>query len=175
MDESNAESKVVRTLGALDKTIAEVRNLSHSMMPIQLIRSGLAAAVLEMNDAINATGKIAMTLSIPRDLVLDDAVSIAVYRAIQEIVNNSIKYSKASKISVSFHQQENILIITITDNGIGFDTAKIAESKGIGWANVYARMEIIGGHVNIYSKPTEGTKVQLDVPVSKVKGILQTA
>ena len=175
IDESNAEPKVVRTLGALDKTIAEVRNLSHSMMPIQLIHSGLAAAVLEMNDAINATGKIAMTLTIPRNLVLDDAVSIAVYRAIQEIVNNSIKYSKASKIKVSLNHQENFLTITITDNGIGFDTAKIAESKGIGWANVYARMEIIGGHVNIYSKPTEGTMVQLDVPIRRVQEISQTA
>ena len=175
MDETNTEPKVVRSLKVLDTTIEEVRTISHSMMPIQLINSGLTAAIKELAEMINATNKISIKLITEIDLILDEGVSIAIYRAVQEIINNSIKYSEASQISLSIAQERKVLRVIITDNGKGFDTKRISESKGIGWSNIYSRMELIDGVVSIYSKMGEGTTVKLEIPLFETSMITITA
>ena len=175
MDETNTEPKVVRSLKVLDTTIEEVRTISHSMMPIQLINSGLTAAIKELAEMINATNKISIKLITEIDLILDEGVSIAIYRTVQEIINNSIKYSEASQISLSIAQERKVLRVIITDNGKGFDTKRISESKGIGWSNIYSRMELIDGVVSIYSKMGEGTTVKLEIPLFETSMITITA
>ena len=117
---------------------------------------------------INTTRKISIKLTIENDLILEERISVAVYRAVQEIINNSIKYSEASQIGLSLIQELKTLKVSVADNGKGFDTKEIIESKGIGWSNVYARMELIGGSVTIFSKQGEGTTVNLDIPLSEI-------
>jgi two-component system, NarL family, sensor kinase len=175
MDDTNTEPKVVRTLNVLDTTIAEVRNLSHAMMPIQLIKSGLEAALKEISNNVNASGKMVMKLTLEQLPDLSETVSLALYRCIQEVLNNSIKYSQATQFNLSILQQSTNLIITATDNGKGFDTARISESKGIGWSNVYSRIELIGGQVKIYSRQGEGTTVKLEVPLDLSINLSQQA
>lgn len=175
MDETNTQPKVVRSLKALDTTIDEVRNISHNMMPIQLINSGLKAALEELVDTINSTNKLSIKFKMESYLSLDESVSIAVFRAVQEIISNSIKYSEASEIKFSILSEGEILKVMVTDNGKGFDTKLISESKGIGWSNVYARMELIGGHVSIFSKPGEGTTVRLEIPIQVIDSMMKTA
>ncbi len=175
MDETNTEPKVIRSLKVLDTTIEEVRIISHSMMPIQLIKSGITAALNGLVEMVNATKKFSIKLTIENDLILEEGISVAVYRAVQEIVNNSIKYSEASQISLSLTQEPKTLKVSVTDNGKGFDTKEISESKGIGWSNVYARMELIGGSVSIFSRQGEGTTVNLDIPLSEITSGIKIA
>jgi len=77
-------------------------------------------------------------------------------RIIQEALQNTIKYAKATKFNVSFENEDNLLILTISDNGIGFDIAKI--KHGNGWENIKYRTENSNGTVLITSS-TEGTKL----------------
>lgn len=169
LDDRTQNTKVDRSLKALDSTIAEVRSISHNMMPIKLMELGLAAALQDMADRVNESDKLRMELSEIPALDLPETESIALYRSIQEVVNNAIKYAHAHKISISISQMDDQLQVSIVDDGQGFNTENIAKSKGIGWSNIFARMDLVGGHVDVVSKTGEGTRVTLSVPLSKMR------
>jgi signal transduction histidine kinase len=167
MDDQHNDIKVNRTLQALDSTIAEVRTISYNMMPIKLMEVGLASAIDDMAAKVNETGQIQMEVHNTSLLRVSEAKSVALYRTIQEVVNNAVKYAKADKIKINVYEIDGEIMITIVDNGQGFNTENIAKSKGIGWSNIYARMDLIGGNVMVNSTFGVGTEIKLNLPSEK--------
>lgn len=161
LDETNTQPKVVRTLGVLDATIAEVRQISHNMMPGSLSQKGLQAALEEMAATISASAKTKVELVFNQQISFEEATVVGLYRVVQEVVNNALKYANASILKIQFGVENLALQISITDNGVGFEPSAANTAKGIGWNNIYARMEIMGGSVDVFSKPNEGTTVKL--------------
>ncbi|KOS07557.1 hypothetical protein AM493_17045 [Flavobacterium akiainvivens] len=90
-------------------------------------------------------------------------LKINLYRIIQEALQNINKYSQADNATVEIIQEGNVLILTITDDGVGFD-ASVA-SSGIGMKNLRQRSVTIGATINVVSVPDEGTTITLKVPV----------
>jgi len=122
----------------LDEAVAEVRNISHNLMPNALIDIGLVPAITELVKKINSAGKLKVDLKCTDDIIkLDETEAIAVYRIIQEVLNNTIRHSEAKNVEIEFYQSEKKLILNISDDGKGMDVSKIKESKGIGWKNIY--------------------------------------
>ena len=85
-----------------------------------------------------------------------------VYRIIQEAVNNALKYSGATTISVRFSEANEHLTIEISDNGKGFDTATVDSGNGL--LNMKKRAREIGGTLEIASEETQGTTIVLNFP-----------
>ncbi len=164
-DDRKQNPKVDRSLHALDATIAEVRNISHNLMPLKLMELGLPAAVAEMAEKLTVSGQLQVNIENLDLLTFDESVSTGIYRTLQEIINNAIKYAKATSILISAVQVGNSISISVKDDGQGFNTEEIARSKGIGWSNIFSRMELIGGTVFVKSGK-EGTTVQLLVPAN---------
>jgi len=100
-----------------------------------------------------------------RKIEIEESKAIALYRIIQEVLNNSLKYSEASNIWLILSENNGTLNIKISDDGKGFDTDQIASSKGIGWQNIYSRIEIINGSIHIESNLTHGTSVEMKLAV----------
>lgn len=161
MDDSNTQPKVAHTLGILDSTIAEVRTISHSMMPVVLQKFGFIEAVKEMVSAINNTQRVTVSLDVRGTVEFSEATSIALYRSLQEIINNALKYARASLISITIEQRPEYVMLQVIDNGKGFDLGVLQESTGIGWGSIYSRVELLGGTLHIDSSPGEGTKVTI--------------
>jgi signal transduction histidine kinase len=161
------EKMLVRSTQIIDEACQEVRNISHNLMPGPLIRLGLTSAVKDLVRKINSSKKIQVSFSSNLDTDrLDEKVEISVYRIIQEILNNTLKHAKASQIGISLNiQDERTLVLMIADNGIGFDTGKIIKSSGIGWKNIYSRLEIINGFMNVNSIKNQGTNIEIKVIV----------
>jgi signal transduction histidine kinase len=90
---------------------------------------------------------------------LEKSKEIALYRIIQEIVNNMLKHACAAEIELTSDVQDQLHYLKIMDNGKGFDTQKIYESTGIGWKNIFARANLIGANVKINSILEKGTTV----------------
>lgn len=84
------------------------------------------------------------------------------YRIIQEVVNNAIKHSGASKIAVTIDGNEDKLAIEVTDNGKGFDLETTNDGNGLN--NIRKRAKEIGGEIELKSKPGEGTVMKLFLP-----------
>jgi two-component system, NarL family, sensor kinase len=77
---------------------------------------------------------------------------IALYRISQEWVNNVIKYSGATSISIQVVQHPQELVLTIEDNGKGFNAERLTQSQGNGWKNINSRLHLIKGTIEIDSQ-----------------------
>ncbi len=159
----HTNTTVDKSLQMVDKAVDEVRTISHNLMPNALATHGFSVAIKDMIEALQSSDKMEVSLH-SDDLSVEESIAANLYRAVQEVVNNALKYSQASKLDIAIEQHEGILQINIQDNGIGFDTSRIGEFGGIGWQNIYSRIEVLGGVVNLISKLGEGTKVVISVP-----------
>ena len=159
------EQMLTRSAQIIDEACQEVRNISHNLMPGPLIRLGLTSAVKDLVRKINSSKKIQILFSSNlNDDRLDEKVEISVYRIIQEIFSNILKHAKASKIEVSLNREnDKKLKLSIKDDGIGFDKEEINNSNGIGWKNIYSRLAIINGFMDINSIKNNGTDIVIKV------------
>ena len=163
IEESKPDARATKAIEALDSSIQEVRTISHNMMPAKLTEQGLTATLREMATTVGSTGKLAVGFVSSWTAEPDEYLAIPIYRSVQEIVNNMLKYAKADRLEIALKESGDSLEVMVSDNGIGFNTDLINQSKGLGWANILSRIELVGGHVEVVSKQGMGTKVMLRV------------
>jgi signal transduction histidine kinase len=160
---SEQADSFTHALGLLNKSITELQRVAHNMMPQAILTSGLKDAVTEFCDSINTGAPISVKFQF---FGIDKKISynyeIAIYRIIQELVNNILKHSKATEAIVQLVQEEERICITVQDNGTGFDTANLIESHGHGLNNIRLRVESLNGHYEISSNPGAGTEVTIE-------------
>ena len=82
------------------------------------------------------------------------------------VMNNAIKHSNAKEIVVRIARNQGKLEVSIKDDGRGLDLQLIKQSSGIGWKNIYSRVELINGVIDMNSTPGAGTNVQVLVPAA---------
>ncbi|HZY82854.1 MAG TPA: sensor histidine kinase [Cyclobacteriaceae bacterium] len=135
----------------LNEAHDEIRNIAFNLMPPVLVKEGLVPAVQELARKINKNGKIKAEMSVfDVNDRLTQVAEISLYRVIQELLSNIIKYSKATNVTISFTGYENELVLTIDDDGNGYDLKAFQESKeGNGWRNVNSRISLIKGSIEI--------------------------
>ncbi|CAG0976739.1 Signal transduction histidine-protein kinase/phosphatase DegS [Flavobacteriales bacterium] len=149
-------------LNLIDEAVHEVRNISHNLMPATLTRYGLVKAIEEQVRKINSSNKVEIFFENNVNNRINETIEVALYRIVQEVVNNMIKHSQANTIKILLSQQHSKGILVISDNGKGFDTKLIEQSKGIGWKNIYSRAAIINATINVTSATDKGTQVEID-------------
>ena len=159
------EKLVTNSLTVIDDSIKEVRNISHKMMPVALIEFGLIKAVDVLVMRINEAR--AMTIQFHHNGIdrLEQSVEISIYRIIQEVLNNIIKHSDAKNIMIDLHKSGTKILLKINDDGKGFNTGDIGKSKGIGWNNIYSRLSVINGNMDVQSDPGRGTVINIDFTI----------
>lgn len=166
-----ARQKIGEVDQLIKEIIKEVRKVTFNLKPTVLgdygLQAGLNVFIQEIGKLTGIDLQYRTGGSIPR---LPQKIENNIFRIIQEAINNAIKYSGADKITVSLKQVESELIITVKDEGKGFDT-RIAEARGSnlesgrGFFNMYERTEYVNGNLEIQSEPGQGTTVRLTVPV----------
>jgi len=155
---------IKNALGLIDNACTEVRNISHNIMPSALIKLGFVSAIKELVRKINETKQFKVELEIKGiKNRFHEHIEIALYRIIQEIINNMIKHSNATNVKISMNNNDNKLCITIIDNGIGLDENKINKSKGLGWKNIYSRIDMLQGNISIESLNKVGSKIKINI------------
>ena len=144
-----------------------MRRVAHNMMPEALVRFGLDTALRDFCNDINQSGALNVNYqSIGMDgIVIDQTTSITLYRIVQELINNTMKHSRACMAIVQVTNAGKQLSVTVEDDGRGFDTNILKERKGIGWANIRNRVEFLKGKLNITSKACEGTSVLIELNI----------
>ncbi len=158
-----------RNIEMLNSSIKEMRRVAHNMMPEILVRYGLDIALKEFCNELNSSGVInANYQSIGMDKVpIEQTVAVTIYRIVQELVNNTIKHATASAVLVQLNMlaQEQLLTITVEDNGKGFDTALLKQSSGMGWSNIQNRVDFLKGKLDVNSAPGKGTSVLIEINI----------
>jgi len=149
-------------LSMIDEAVNEVRSISHNMMPAALMRLGLVSALNEMARKINLANKIEVVIKAaqfePRP---GFSAEIGIYRIVQEILNNALKHSNASRITVTLLREDRNINLSIEDNGIGLENEKVETSSGIGWLSINTRVNMLNGSISINSLKGLGTVVNV--------------
>ncbi|MFT3947008.1 MAG: sensor histidine kinase [Agriterribacter sp.] len=155
-----------RSINMLDSSIQEMRRVAHNMMPEVLVKFGLDTALRDFCNDINQSGvlKVSYHSSGLENAAIDQTTAITIYRIVQELVNNSIKHAGATSAIVQAEQREGNITLTIEDDGKGFDTVILQQSKGIGWSNIQNRVEFLKGKLDVKSSG-KGTSVLIELKV----------
>jgi signal transduction histidine kinase len=152
----------------LEEMHREIRAIAFNLMPVTLIQEGLLAAIKEFSVRINKSDQLKIELtSYELNNRFTEVFEVAIYRIVQEWVNNIIKYGNASKITIQLDQYENELVLIIEDNGQGFDQSKLLNGNGNGWRNIQTRSNLIKSQIDIDSNLGRiGSSFILTAPVA---------
>jgi signal transduction histidine kinase len=158
-----------KSMSMLDASIAELRRVAHNMMPESLMKLSLNEALQDYCQQVSSSGvlDIAYQSFGMENLAVDNTIKITVYRIIQELTNNIIKHAAASKSLVQVIAKEDMLNITVEDDGKGFDVNALQHAAGIGYKNTLSRTTFLNGRLDVRSKPGEGTSVYIEIPLAK--------
>lgn len=152
----------------LDKAAGDIRRISHNIMPGNLIRYGLDAAVEDLFESINESGLIkAETAVQPGETKLSENFQIMVYRIIQEMVNNTLKHAEATNISLVINYNDHFSL-QYADNGKGFKPEEVMAGTTLGLKSISSRVNFMEGEMNIESSPGKGTSVFITIPSKKI-------
>jgi signal transduction histidine kinase/ligand-binding sensor domain-containing protein len=156
----------------LNTSIKEIRNLSHSMMDSDsLLRDGLINALKDYCRNINNPSALEVSFNAVEidNLLLKEEQAFHLLRITQELIQNIIKHAQATKVIVQIHSDNDMLHLTVEDNGVGFDTLKTNLKKGIGFKNIQARLKIIAAVMDVQSIIGKGTSIYIQCPISVSK------
>ncbi|WP_298494134.1 sensor histidine kinase [uncultured Algibacter sp.] len=149
------------------KTIEEdIRKVSHELNTDFVSGSGFIDIIKTLVETQTLAYKLNYELTQDDDINWDSITNkkkIHIYRIIQETLQNIYKHANATKVYISFNLKNNVICLTVKDNGIGFDVNKA--KSGIGLKNMNSRIKEINGTIQISSQKNEGTEVIIEVPI----------
>ncbi|MBN8576919.1 MAG: hypothetical protein J0L66_08230 [Cytophagales bacterium] len=159
---------VAHALQVLNEMNLEIRNIAFNLMPQVLVKSGLEEALKEFAARINRSETVAVSVqTFDLELKMADDLRIALYRICQEWVNNILKYGQASQVAIQLVQHPDELVLTIEDNGNGFEINNLTAGTGNGWKNINSRLHMIKGTIEIDTQPgRRGTTLVATVPLA---------
>ena len=164
-DVANEEDRTaVNNAGLLiDQSIADLRQISHNLMPSALIRLGLVAALNDLASKINSGRQVKVEIITSGiDQRLPETFEITLYRVVQESVNNILKHANASNIFIRLSKMGEAINLVISDDGKGMVNPAQKISKGIGWDDIRSRVSMFNGEMKLYSQPGEGTHLNIN-------------
>jgi len=150
----------------LDEATHEVRRISHDLYGSSVVNFGLVTALRQLASAVSASNNLHVEFNaynVPLNIEPEKQMNI--YRIAGELMSNTIKYAKASRIDVQLLIRDGSLILGYEDDGIGFDAQRLESASGIGFRNIQARLQKINGTYTLESKPGKGMFFEAVVPI----------
>ncbi|MGB4400733.1 MAG: ATP-binding protein [Daejeonella sp.] len=147
------------------RSIKELRQLANLLHGERIIENGLVDAINHEVDWLKKPGTYEVNFYnlIKEEYELSAEKTLIIFRLLQEVINNIIKHSGATEINISLGQAEGKILLSITDNGVGFQPDEVSNS-GMGLSNLQIRTQAIQGELDIISAPDAGTTIAVKVP-----------
>ncbi|MGZ3852644.1 MAG: sensor histidine kinase, partial [Flavisolibacter sp.] len=161
----DADPLIPRSMQLINSSICEIRNLSHQLSAPTLGTRSLVDSINALIEMVEFSTHLQFEFDHTRydgQLIMNQ--KLALYRILQEQLNNVIKHAHAKRVWISLNEQDGQVILTVKDNGKGFDLQ--IKANGIGINNIISRAKIIGGTVRIESFPKKGCRLVVSVPIA---------
>ncbi|MFK7783629.1 MAG: sensor histidine kinase [Crocinitomicaceae bacterium] len=162
------QEKINESSILMKQLIADMRSLSQSLNGDNIKRKGIISMLAIDAKRINKTGYVQVDFQHPKsplDLHFDQQTIL--YRILQELFTNTLKYAKAEKVDLKMEENANQITVNYADNGIGFDYEK-ALFKGSGLSNIKDRCTMIDAKLYFQSEINKGTKVHITLQKPQV-------
>lgn len=156
-----------QSAGFVLNAIQEIRHLTKNLVTPLIKDFGLIKAIESIIDDISNVQEISIDF-IADSFWEDDIIyefKLCIYRIIQEQVNNVMKHAKASQLQIQLARDEKNIILSVADDGVGFDSDH--QKNGIGLYNIISRVEVYQGSLSMETSPGNGCKFDILFPVSK--------
>ena len=154
----------------LDGTVASARRIAADLRPLMLDDLGLTAAAEWLVDNFtNRTGIPCELVMGGGDLDLPDPHATAVFRVLQECLTNVAKHAEARQVEATLERTPGHVVLTVNDNGHGFQPADPRAPGSYGLVGLKERALLLGGEVHIDSAPGRGTRVEMTLPISRIR------
>jgi two-component system, NarL family, sensor kinase len=169
------QNEFVEVNNQLDNSIKELRQIAQNLMPESLLKLGLVAALKDLCFRFSNDKTFIEFQEFGIQNNISETKQITIYRIIQELINNALKYANATEILVNCSQNQTTFLITVEDNGAGFDTKKANLFGGMGLKNIKNRVDFLKGELEIDSQPENGTVFNIELNVSEEQKTLKNA
>lgn len=143
--------------------LAEMRALIFELRPEALADVGLVGALERQLDGLELRHAVVTQRRLSDEPEIAFAAKQVLLRVVQEALHNIAKHAHASTVSVTLEQEDDELVITVVDDGIGFDATRTYPGH-LGLTSMHERVGELGGRLNVTSRPGEGTTVSLRLP-----------
>lgn len=165
--DENIRQKLTDLLELLDGTVRTVRKISSQLRPSLLDDMGLVAAMeWHLKEFERRTAVKTKFIFSGQEFLLPDTIKTALFRIFQESLTNVARHSDAKNVEVNLQQQNGKIILSIKDDGKGFEKDNALNKKTLGILGMQERSFMMGGIYEVNSKPGEGTLVVVSVPFS---------
>ncbi|HKY53188.1 MAG TPA: sensor histidine kinase [Anaerolineales bacterium] len=158
------QSEVQQAEDAAREGLDEIRRIVWDMQPEQIEKASLVEAVEELAARWSAENRVLVKMNVtgtPRSL--PSSAEMALLRISQEAIHNITKHAQAKNVNITFSFMEDMFVMDIADDGLGFDPSK--SSKGFGSKTMRDRIEELGGTLTIESERDRGTAIAVSLPI----------
>jgi signal transduction histidine kinase len=163
--EENIHKELNEISELLNKAVQEVRTVSHNLTPIDIQKRKFEDVLRVTTERMTISSNLLINFQSLGDIEsIPENHKVNLYRVIQEILTNITKHAKAQNVFVQLSVREEEISLLIEDDGIGFDSTKIADFQGIGLKNIQSRVSLMNGELTIDSHSQKGTTILIDIP-----------
>ena len=165
-ENKSIEKSLTEVFDLLQKSRTSIRAIANNLMPQVLMKFGLFGAIQALVDELFANTPIEIYLKSPDSKIrYEQSQEISIYRIIQELLNNTVKHSKATEVKLRLSLYKNYIAIYLSDDGIGYDlqNAETAQLKSKGVSNIRQRIQFLSGTLS--SKIKNGSKIFILIPL----------
>ena len=172
---SELKEMLLKISGIIKQVILKVRDISYDLRPPDLAKGGIVQTLANYcSEFSEKTGIRTDFFSVGMENIeLDELTRINAYRMIQEALNNVDKHAEASNVKITFSYTYPEILLRVIDNGKGFDVggrmSTIGPEKRMGIMGMGERAKLLGGTMEIHSKPEHGTKIFIKLPYVRDK------
>ncbi|MBG7611592.1 tetratricopeptide repeat protein [Polaribacter sp. BAL334] len=164
--DGEAPIEIEKTQQIINEAAEKIRDLSHTLVSSVLLKFGLKYAIKDIAEKYQ-NSELQIDTNLGKLRRYHQNFEIKTYNIVQEFINNIIKHSEANQALIKMHEENNKILLTIIDNGIGFDKTKVLSKTGIGINQIEARIQMMKGHFSIHSEKGEGTKISIELLIQE--------
>ena len=158
--------EVDKSQNIIHEASQKIRDLSHTLVSSILLKFGLAYAIKDMAEKYS-NSQLEILYETQNIQRYDQDFEIKLHNIIQELINNTLKHSEATTASILLVEKDEKLLLSIKDNGKGFDKLQVPKKDGLGINQIDARIHMMKGKFDIKSENNKGTFVTIELPVFK--------
>ena len=158
--------EVDKSQNIIHEASQKIRDLSHTLVSSILLKFGLGYAIKDMAEKYS-NSQLEILYETQNIQRYDQDFEIKLHNIIQELINNTLKHSEATTASIFLVEKDEKLLLSIKDNGKGFDKLQVPKKDGLGINQIDARIHMMKGKFNIKSENNKGTLVTIELPVFK--------
>lgn len=171
-NQNEAKKGLERSLVTTRNGLNETRRALNDLRTSELENFGLCQSLRNLLQSGAARGDFHFTENLSEVLnLLPDKISHAIYRTVQEAVENTVQHAKAKNVDLQIDQAERILTLSYSDDGQGFEPDKTDDVKHYGLQGIRERIELLGGVLTLESAPNQGTRIRIRLELDNDKSI----